>query len=56
MEETLVLHGRTVIRKYPEAKIIMTFCQLKEKSITSRVEGLNLFKDLIENYGLGGNG
>lgn len=33
----------------------MTFCRLKEKSITSRVEGLNLFKDLIENYGLGGS-
>lgn len=33
----------------------MTFCRLKEKSTTSRVEGLNLFKDLIENYGLGGS-
>ena len=33
----------------------MTFCRLKEKSTTSRVKGLNLFKDLIENYGLGGS-
>lgn len=33
----------------------MTFHRLKKKSTPSRVEGLNLFKDLIENYGLGGS-
>lgn len=33
----------------------MNFCRLKEKCTTSRAEGLNLFKDLIENYGLGGS-